>query len=110
MTRKNTAESPAARHHDQAVLLLATVSRWRSPFAALQNPSFVERRVREGLDDLVEQLKAIIGKRCPEEPEQLRGAPIGQYHCGRCGCMVLAAVPHTPHDRGCWLGLEGEPV
>lgn len=36
------------------------------------------------------------GERCPWpwEPQQLLGAPIGQYHCGYCGAMVLAGVPH----------------
>ena len=31
---------------------------------------------------------------CPEKPELLRGAPIGQYHCPNCGVMVLAGLPH----------------
>lgn len=36
------------------------------------------------------------GERCPWpwEPQQLVGAPLGQYHCGYCGAMVLAGVPH----------------
>lgn len=43
---------------------------------------------------------------CPERPEALRGAPIGQYHCPHCGCMVIAGMPHAPHDDGCALGLD----
>jgi hypothetical protein len=31
---------------------------------------------------------------CNEKPEDLKGAPIGQYHCPDCGAMVLAGVPH----------------
>jgi len=31
---------------------------------------------------------------CPEKPELLKGAPIGQYHCPDCGVMVLAGLPH----------------
>lgn len=47
---------------------------------------------------------------CPEEPERLKGAPMGQYHCPWCGCMQLAGVPHLPHDLHCWLGLwDGMP-
>ncbi|MFE4867670.1 hypothetical protein [Streptomyces sp. NPDC056682] len=44
------------------------------------------------------------GERCPWpwDPQQLAGAPIGQYHCGYCGAMVLAGVPHldyAPDER-----------
>jgi hypothetical protein len=36
----------------------------------------------------------------PWEPQQLTGAPIGQYHCPYCGSMVLAGVPHPDYrDR-----------
>jgi hypothetical protein len=31
---------------------------------------------------------------CPEDPVELRGAPIGMYHCPYCGMMVMAAMPH----------------
>lgn len=31
---------------------------------------------------------------CPEKPEKLKDAPIGQYHCPRCGMMVVAGCPH----------------
>jgi hypothetical protein len=39
------------------------------------------------------------GERCPWpwEPQQLVGAPIGQYHCDYCGAMVLAGVPHIDY-------------
>lgn len=40
---------------------------------------------------------------CPEDPRVLAGAPIGQYHCPACGCMVIAALPHLEHDEGCWM-------
>lgn len=46
---------------------------------------------------------------CPERPELLAGQPIGQYHCPSCGCMVVAGIPHLPHDDGCWLGLDERP-
>lgn len=39
----------------------------------------------------------------PWEPQQLTGAPIGQYHCSYCGEMVIAGLPHVdysdPDDR-----------
>jgi hypothetical protein len=40
-----------------------------------------------------------LGERCPWpwEPEQLRGAPLGQYHCGYCGAMVVAGIPHLDY-------------
>ncbi|MEC4016062.1 hypothetical protein [Streptomyces sp. H27-D2] len=39
------------------------------------------------------------GERCPWpwEPQQLVGAPLGQYHCGYCGAMVIAGVPHIDY-------------
>lgn len=49
-----------------------------------------------------------VGERCPWpwDPEQLRGAPMGQYHCPYCGAMVLAGIEHLdyiaetdPHDQ-----------
>jgi len=43
---------------------------------------------------------------CPENPMRFLYAPLGMYHCPACGCMVMAGMPHTPHDYGCWLGLE----
>ncbi|MCY0917039.1 hypothetical protein OS965_02460 [Streptomyces sp. H27-G5] len=44
------------------------------------------------------------GERCPWpwDPQQLVGAPIGQYHCGYCGAMVMAGMPHidyAPDER-----------
>ncbi len=33
---------------------------------------------------------------CPGKPEELRGQPIGMYHCEFCGEMQLAGVPHLP--------------
>lgn len=40
------------------------------------------------------------GERCPWpwEPQQLVGAPMGMYHCGYCGAMVLAGVPHIDYS------------
>jgi hypothetical protein len=39
------------------------------------------------------------GERCPWpwEPQQLIGAPMGQYHCPYCGAMVLAGLPHLDY-------------
>lgn len=37
------------------------------------------------------------GEECPWpwDPQQLKGAPLGQYHCPYCGEMCVAGVPHT---------------
>lgn len=45
--------------------------------------------------------KTSDGQECPWpwDPEQLKGAPMGQYHCAYCGEMVLAGVPHTDYDN-----------
>lgn len=41
---------------------------------------------------------------CPEREAclSLLGAPIGMYHCGHCGDMVLAGMDPTPY-----CGLNG---
>lgn len=40
------------------------------------------------------------GERCPWpwDPQQLVGAPMGQYHCRYCGAMCLAGVPHPDYS------------
>lgn len=42
-----------------------------------------------------------VGERCPWpwEPQQLLGAPIGQYHCAYCGAMVIAGMRHIDHGK-----------
>jgi len=39
------------------------------------------------------------GERCPWpwDPQQLVGAPIGQYHCRYCGAMVIAGMRHVDY-------------
>lgn len=36
------------------------------------------------------------GEPCPWpwEPQQLKGAPLGQFHCSYCGGMQVAGIPH----------------
>lgn len=80
--------------------------------------SAIDPQDATGLDltkrlDIVAPLNE-AGERCPWpwDPQQLAGAPMGQYHCPFCGAMVLAGVPHldyreAPHsehkdpDPGC---------
>ena len=40
-----------------------------------------------------------MGERCPWpwEPQQLVGAPLGQYHCPYCGAMVMAGMEHIDY-------------
>jgi hypothetical protein len=40
-----------------------------------------------------------LGEPCPWpwEPQQLKGAPMGQYHCGYCGAMVVAGMQHIDY-------------
>ncbi len=53
------------------------------------------------------------GSACPWpwDPQQLKGAPLGQYHCPYCGAGVVAGIEHpdygatgihaiTPQDAG----------
>ena len=39
------------------------------------------------------------GKPCPWpwDPQQLKGAPLGQYHCPYCGSMVMAGQEHLDY-------------
>lgn len=39
------------------------------------------------------------GERCPWpwEPQQLKGVPMGMYHCGYCGTMCVAGIPHPDY-------------
>lgn len=36
----------------------------------------------------------IKARRCPFDPNVYAGQPIGMFHCGLCGCMVIAAMDH----------------
>lgn len=47
------------------------------------------------------------GERCPWpwEPQQLTGAPMGQYHCSYCGAMCIAGLPHPDYGEE----DDGEP-
>jgi hypothetical protein len=42
-----------------------------------------------------------MGEPCPWpwEPQQLVGHPLGQYHCGYCGGMVMAGLPHPDYKE-----------
>jgi hypothetical protein len=42
-----------------------------------------------------------MGEPCPWpwDPQQLVGQPIGQYHCGYCGAMVIAGMAHIDYDE-----------
>ncbi len=46
------------------------------------------------------------GEPCPWpwEPQQLSGAPLGQYHCPYCDAMVLAGYPHVDY-----AGTDDDP-
>jgi hypothetical protein len=33
----------------------------------------------------------------PWDPQQLVGAPLGQYRCRYCGSMVVAGIPHPDY-------------
>ena len=35
---------------------------------------------------------------CSYDPTQLKGLPIGQFHCPECGEMILAGVPHIDYS------------
>lgn len=67
------------------------------------SPSEAKDRYPNGaLED--EDLKLPVnefGERCPWpwEPQQLVGAPMGQYHCPYCGAMCVAGIPHIDYSE-----------
>jgi hypothetical protein len=40
---------------------------------------------------------------CEEKPELLLGQPLGMYHDGDCGAMVIAGMPHPELCERCTL-------
>jgi hypothetical protein len=55
----------------------------------------IDCRERPDLDPPLTQ----SGEPCPWpwDPQQLVSAPLGQYHCGYCGEMVMAGVQHLDY-------------
>ncbi len=52
-----------------------------------------------------------LGERCPWpwDPQQLKGAPMGMYHCPYCGEMEIAGLTHSDWDTIDWSALENTP-
>ncbi len=42
---------------------------------------------------------------CPGKPENLKGLPIGMYHCEFCGVMVIAGLPHPDDEDVRFMGV-----
>jgi hypothetical protein len=57
----------------------------------------VSLNLRERLD--IQAPLNELGERCPWpwDPQQLKGVPMGQYHCPYCDAMVLAGLPHPDY-------------
>lgn len=70
-----------------------TPRRWQdiSPEDATQINLAVDETITAPLNEM--------GERCPWpwDPIQLKGAPIGQYHCPYCGAMVIAGMEHIDY-------------
>lgn len=60
------------------------------------DPAEAAKMSREELEQ-IDRPTNEMGETCPWpwEPQQLGGAPMGQYHCGYCGGMQIAGVPHA---------------
>lgn len=101
--------TPAEQHRNQAV---KAREKLRQSLAAYPSSdggdTFVDRLCKASLEGVIADLTAVIDGKCPEDPARLLGAPMGQYHCPRCGCMVVAGMDGHPHDEGCWYGLGDE--
>jgi hypothetical protein len=59
-----------------------------------------QEREREDAEEDLRRLRQMIQPKntwpCPGKPEELKGQPIGMYHCEFCGEMQLAGGPHLP--------------
>ena len=62
-------------------------------------------RAANELKELKERMARVEGsglviekQTCDYDPMELRGQPIGQYHCPKCGTMVIAGAPHLEVD------------
>jgi hypothetical protein len=36
--------------------------------------------------------------KCPYDPQELAGTPMGMLHCPECGEMIVAGMPHPDYD------------
>jgi hypothetical protein len=54
-------------------------------------------------DDIIGPV-TMEGEPCPWpwEPQQLGGAPLGQYHCNYCGEMCVAGIRHPDYTDFDW--------
>lgn len=61
-------------------------------------PDEANQAIENGLFD-IEYPMGELGEPCPWpwEPQQLKGAPLGMYHCPYCGTMVVAGTEHTDY-------------
>lgn len=52
-----------------------------------------------------------LGEPCPWpwEPQLFKGAPLGQYHCGYCGGMNVAGIPHINWTGADLREMYGDP-
>jgi hypothetical protein len=70
----------------------------QTKWEAINPADAVDINLRERTD--ITALHNESGERCPWpwEPQQLGGAPMGQYHCPYCGAMVVAGIPHLDYE------------
>jgi hypothetical protein len=57
-------------------------------------------RMREDAEEDLQRMRMSVSKKstwpCLGKPEDLKGQPIGMYHCEFCGEMQIAGAPHLP--------------
>ena len=56
-----------------------------------------------------EEVDELFDTGCNEKPEDLKGAPLGQYHCPECGVMVMAGMSHFLICKRCIDYLTNNP-
>jgi len=48
-----------------------------------------------------DDVEEVFESNCFEKPEELLGAPLGQYHCPDCGAMIMAGMKHFKMCKRC---------
>lgn len=60
---------------------------------------YFEGSVKGSIRTFIYRIHRNIEGKCQGRPEMLCGAPMGMHHCGCCGEMVMAGLPHPSQEH-----------
>lgn len=66
------------------------------PFETTNDDEYGGRRQEPTLEEIeaYNRMRDEEAEKCPHDPREYAGKPIGMYHCPLCGCMCLAGLEH----------------